>query len=90
MPPHSEPVAHLQRTVSPSGSLTARGMVWLQPSCRRMTGAVMARGVELILPVSFRRVRFSLVNRLQLPPIPPIQQQPVNPTVTSSAVTIDE
>ena len=50
---HSLPAAHLHLMMSPSGSLTTRGIVWLHPCCKRKTGVVMALGDELIWPVSF-------------------------------------
>ena len=48
IPAHSLPTAHLHRTMSPSGSLTAKAMVFKQPCCSRITGEDMARGDELI------------------------------------------
>ena len=54
-----------------------------------MTGAVMARGVELTLPVSFLIVRCNLVNSLQLPK-DDIQALPVKPIVTSSLVVVTD
>ena len=49
----------------------------------------MARGVELILPVSFLIVRRNLVNRLQLLN-GDIQALPVKPIVTSSLVVVTD
>ena len=84
MPPHSVPTAHLQRIMSPSGSVTAKGMVWLHPSCKRITGAVIARGDELILPVSFLVTKENVVDIFQLLLKGEIQAAPVNPIVTMS------
>ena len=84
MPAHSLPSAHLQRMMSPSGSVTAKGMVWLQPSCKRITGAVIARGDELILPVSFLVTKENVVDIFHLLLKGAIQSPPVKPTVTMS------
>ena len=65
--------------MSPSGSVTAKAIVWLQPCCKRITGEVIARGDELILPVSSLGITEKVVDMFQLPPI--VQQHPVKPIV---------
>ena len=81
IPPDSLTRAHLHWTMSPSGSLTAMSMVWLQPSWRRITGA-MARGVELMRPVSFLFVKENLMYIFQYELNGLVQQQPKKFTIT--------
>ena len=47
-----------------------------------MTGAVMARGVELMRPVSFLLVRLNVVDTFQSLLSGAIQSRPENPIVT--------
>ena len=82
-PEHSEPTAHLQRMMSPSGSLTGMTILLLHPLWTRMTGSIVARGVELISLVSVLLVRLNLVATFQLEN-GLSQQQLANPMVILS------
>ena len=67
--------------MSLSGSLTAKGIVWVHPSCKRRTGEVTARGDEFTSPVSALTVREKVVDIFQLLLKGCIQQQLVKPIV---------
>ena len=63
----SEKVAQRHFTMSPSGSSTGILRDWVHPSCQRMIAGLLDTGDELILPLSDRLVRLTVVDTNQAP-----------------------